>query len=258
MLAAALLMSLLPAADPALSQAGADALPEAIEIRTHQGADGTEYKHLLVRPKEVKAGETYPLVVFLHGAGERGSDPAVLAKHFFPAMLSEEYRERFPCFILAPQCPSGERWGSLDWRTGEDSGEMTAPLAAVKALVGSALEEFPIDEDRLYLTGLSMGGYGTWDWTTREPGFWTAAAPICGAGDTKKAAAVKDLPLWVAHGDQDNAVPVERSREMVAAVVAAGGHPIYVEYPGVAHDSWTPAYGTPDGLIAWLFRQGKK
>jgi len=253
MLAAALLMSVLPAAAPA---DGPQAPPLA--IRTHKGPDGTTYQHILVRPREVKAGETYPLIVFLHGAGERGDDPTVLLKHFFPALLSDEYRERFPCYILAPQCPKEQRWGSRDYKSGEDDGKLRAPLAAAMTMVDAAIEEFPIDENRLYLTGLSMGGYGTWDWTIRNPGKFAAAAPICGGGKPDQAEALKDLPLWVVHGDEDSAVPVERSREMVAAVSAAGGFPIYVEYPGVPHDSWTAAYGTPDGLIGWLFRQNRE
>ncbi|WP_206678803.1 dienelactone hydrolase family protein [Alienimonas chondri] len=249
MLAAALLMSALPAA--------AD-LPEGIEVRSHAGADGTEYQHLLVRPAEVKPGQKYPLVVFLHGAGERGSDPTVLAKHFFPAMLSEEYRERFPCYIIAPQCPKDGRWANRDWRDPENAdGSMSAPMAAASDLVDAALEEFPIDTDRLYLTGLSMGGYGTWDWSVRKADFWAATAPICGGGNPDDAAALKDLPLWVVHGGADNVVPPRLSRDMVAATVAAGGAPIYIEYPDVGHDSWTPAYATPDGLIAWMFRQRK-
>ncbi len=256
MLAAALLMSVLPAADPP----GADPPGEGlavVEIRTHAGADGTSYKHLLVRPPEVKPGETYPLVVFLHGAGERGDDPSVLTRHFFPTMLSEEYRTRFPCFILAPQCPEEQRWGRLDWKTGEIADETTAPLAAAAVLVDAALEEFPIDRDRLYLTGLSMGGYGTWEWAASDPELWAAAAPICGGGLLGDAAAMKNLPLWVAHGGADDVVPPQSSREMVAAVVRAGGSPIYVEYPGVGHFSWPPAYGTPDGLPAWMFRQDR-
>ena len=233
-------------------------LPDAVEVRTHAGADGAEYRHLFVRPATIEEGKAYPLVVFLHGAGERGDDPAVLAKHFFPAMLSEEYRARFPCFILAPQCPAGGRWANRDWRDAENpDGAMAAPLAAAAALVEATLEEHPIDRDRLYLTGLSMGGYGTWDWAVREPGLWAAALPICGGGDPANAARLAALPLWVSHGEADPAVPVGRSREMVAAVGAAGGAPIYVEYPGLSHDVWTTTYGTPDGAVAWLFRQRK-
>ena len=241
-----------------LLAASLSALPDAIEIRTHAGADGTEHRHLLVRPANLEAGKTYPLVVFLHGAGERGDDPAVVAKHFFPAMLTEENRERFPCFILAPQCPSGGRWANRDWRDAENpDGGMAAPLAAAARLVEDALEEFPVDRDRLYLTGLSMGGYGAWDWAARRPDLWAAAVPICGGGDPADAAKLKALPLWVAHGEEDPAVPVDRSREMVAAVLGAGGSPIYVEYPGMTHDVWTTAYATRGGVVDWLFRQGR-
>lgn len=233
------------------------ALPPEVSVRTHAGPGGEPYRHLLVRPADEKPGETYPLVVFLHGAGERGDDPSVLLKNFFPQMLSEEYRRRFPCFILAPQCPAEQRWGSFDWKTGEDDGELQAPLAGAMGLVDAALKELPIDRDRVYLTGLSMGGFGTWEWAARRPDLWAAAAPVCGGGTAEQATAAAALPLWVAHGAADPLVKVGRGREMVAAAVEAGGNPIYVEYPFIGHDSWTPAYGTPDGLPAWLFRQRK-
>ena len=242
---------------PAVPQTGAaPAIPPAVEVRTHPGPDGQTYNHLLVVPETVEEGKKYPLVVFLHGAGERGDDPAALMKHFLPAMLSEEYRERFPCYILAPQCPKDGRWANRDWRSEENpDGSMAAPMKAAADLVDAALGEFPIDPDRVYLTGISMGGYGTWDWAVRDPGRWAAAMPICGGGNPERAAALKGLPLWVTHGDKDPAVPVKLSREMVAAVSAAGGSPIYIEYPGMGHDVWTTTYGTPDGAVAWLFRQ---
>ena len=252
MFAATLLLAMVPAADESVEQNW----PGEIEVGTVRDDGGASYGFLFVRPKTVEAGKTYPLVVFLHGAGERGDDPKVLAKHFFPAMLSEEYRERFPCFIFAPQCPTDGRWANRDWREPENAdGSMSAPLAVAAEMVEEIVKDHPIDRDRLYLTGLSMGGYGTWDWAARRPDFWAAAAPICGGGDPGDAAKLKDLPLWVSHGAEDPAVPVGRSREMVAAVSAAGGSPIYIEYPGLAHDVWTTAYGTPDGLPAWLFRQ---
>ena len=247
------LLSTAPAAFGTLGEAGE--LPAGVEARTHEGPGGETYNHLFVAPPRIEEGVKYPLVVFLHGSGERGDDPAVLAKHFFPEMLSEEYRTRFPCYIIAPQCPAGERWADLDWRTGEGGGALTAPLAGAKKLLGDSLASLPVDRSRVYLTGLSMGGYGTWAWAAREPGTFAAALPICGGGDAGTAATLKDLPIWCGHGAADPAVPVERSREMVAAVAAAGGSPIYVEYPGVGHLVWGTVYGTPEGAVAWLFRQ---
>ena len=130
---------------------------------------------------------------------------------------------------------------------------MGAPLAAARSLLDETLAAHPIEPCCVYLTGISMGGYGTWDWVAREPRRFTAAVPICGGGDPAAAAELRGVPLWVAHGDRDPAVPVERSRAMVAAVRAAGGRPIYVEYPGMEHDVWTAAYANPDGAIPWLF-----
>lgn len=251
--------ALLLAAAATLPQGPGDDPPETppgVEVRTHAGPDGGEYGHLFVAPAKIEAGEKYPLVVFLHGAGERGDDPRVLLKHFFESMLAEDRRAENPCFILAPQCPTGGRWANRDWRAAENAdGGISDELAAAAALIDATLESQPIDPDRVYLTGLSMGGYGTFDWLARDPGRFAAAVAVCGGADPSTAGQFKDVPLWVAHGDADPAVPVERSREIVAALREAGGSPIYVEYPGVDHFSWTPAYGTRGGAVEWMFRQ---
>src|SRR5207244_7702516 len=118
-------------------------------------------------------------------------------------------------------------------------------------------KEFSIDPKRLYITGLSMGGYGTWDLISRHPELFAAAAPICGGGDEDQAEKIAKLPIWIFHGAKDQAVPVERSRNMVTALKKAGGEPKYTEYPDVGHDSWVRAYKDPE-LFAWLFAQKKK
>ena len=257
----ALLLALPMVADDAyFPEPASDAvLREVVEFRTH-GHAGRTFNHAFVAPAKVEAGKTYPLIVFLHGAGERGDDPAVLLKHFFPAVCTPEFRERFPCYVLAPQCPKDERWSNVSWSEETPDGlpgDFSEPLAAARALLGESMTSLPVDPHRVYLTGISMGGYGTWDWIAREPDRFAAAAPVCGGGDPATAEKFAALPLWVAHGDDDRAVPVGRSRSMVAAVRAAGGEPIYVEYPGVGHDVWTAAYSNPDGLLAWMFRQSK-
>ena len=251
--------ALLLAAAAVLPQAGETEIPPVppeVQIRTHTGPTGTAYDHLFVAPRAVEPGENYPLVVFLHGAGERGDDPRVLLKHFFGAMLADDRRTENPCFILAPQCPAGGRWGSRHWRDADDGGgEIRDELAAAADLIDATVKSQPVDPDRVYLTGLSMGGYGTFDWLARDPGRFAAAVAVCGGGDPATAERFKDVPLWVAHGDEDPAVPVERSREIVAALRAAGGAPIYIEYPGVNHFSWVPTYGTRGGAVEWMFRQ---
>jgi lysophospholipase L1-like esterase len=127
---------------------------------------------------------------------------------------------------------------------------MRLALGALEAIA----KEFSVDPNRLYITGLSMGGYGTWDAITRTPQKWAAAVPICGGGDASRIASAKNVPVWAFHGINDQAVPVERTRELIATLKAAGSTPLYSEYPYVAHDSWTFAYGEPE-LLPWLFAQ---
>jgi predicted peptidase len=131
----------------------------------------------------------------------------------------------------------------------------SAELQAVMQMIEQTLKEDQIDPSRVYLTGLSMGGFGSFDLATRHPEWFAAVAPICGAADPAKVATIKDLPVWVVHGDADQTVHVERSRSAVKALRDAGGQPIYVEMPGVGHNSWNPAYQDNDGLVPWLFRQ---
>jgi lysophospholipase L1-like esterase len=130
----------------------------------------------------------------------------------------------------------------------------TEPMKLALGALDAVLKEFPIDTDRLYVTGLSMGGYGTWDLLTRSPGRWAAAAPVCGGGDASRIAVAKAVPVWAFHGVLDPTVPVVRTREMIAALEKAGGQPMFSEYPYLQHDSWTTAYGEPE-LLPWMFAQ---
>ena len=242
----------------------ADAVIQRYEARTYEYTGGPYEDHVfpyrLLKPRNIEAGREYPLVVFLHGAGERGDDNIAQLK-YFPSWMSEPaMRSEYPCFVLAPQCPKERRWGSLDFR--KDQWRYTEePIAEMEAVLGMlerTMKNQPIDADRVYLTGLSMGGYGSWELAAREPGLFAAVAPICGAGDTEAADRLTDIPLWAWHGDQDGAVPVERSREMIEAIKKAGGEPRYTELEGVGHNSWTPAYQRgkhADGLIPWMFEQ---
>lgn len=234
-----------------------------LEVRETRFTGG-EYKdetfrYLFLRPQKIEPGKKYPLLLFLHGAGERGNDPELLKKHFLPAIASDEYRERFPCFVVAAQCRSERWWARLPQERTRVSptlaDEPADDLKAAIQAVNDVIREFPVDENRLYLTGISMGGYGSWDLAERQPDRWAAVAPICGGGDVTKADSLVGVPIWAFHGDADPAVPVERSREMVEAIRKAGGDPKYTEYPGVAHDSWTQTYGDPDGLLTWMFEQ---
>ena len=226
------------------------------EARTFSATDGAKLPYRLLKPAVIEPGKKYPLVVFLHGAGERGDDNKAQLKNGVGAFSKADSREKYPCFVFAPQCPKEKKWVDMEWggATGtapEDPGPME-PL--VLGAMDSLAEEFAIDRDRIYVTGLSMGGFGTWDLITRHPEKFAAAVPVCGGGDKEKADAAKPVPVWAFHGLADNVVMPVRTQDMVAGLRAAGGTAALTEYPGVAHDSWTMAYSEPN-LLQWIFAQ---
>lgn len=219
---------------------------------------GLELPYRLLMPKEYDSNKKYPLVVFLHGAGERGNDNTRQLVHGMNDFASDEVMAKYPTIVIAPQCPDGKRWVEVEWTL--DSHTMpekpSEPLAATFALIDALQERLSIDPARIYITGLSMGGYGVWDALQRKPELFAAAVPICAGGDPAHAAKMKDVPIWAFHGDQDTTVKPKRSREMIDAIKAAGGEPKYTEYKGVAHDSWTRTYADP-AMYEWLFAQKK-
>jgi predicted peptidase len=238
-----------------------DKLYEARTVRVAAAKDvePVEFAYRLLGPKSITPGTRYPLVIFLHGAGERGNDNLSQLKYFPTWMAEQSARKAHPCFILAPQCRDEQKWVDVDWSKIESTPQSPTPtvdMLAVIAALEDTLQREPIDPARIYLTGLSMGGYGSWDLAARMPDRFAAVLPICGGGDEATAAKIKDLPIWCFHGDSDTAVSVERSRTMIEALRAAGGAPKYSELAGVGHDSWTPAYRDPD-VLAWIFAQKK-
>ena len=219
-------------------------------------AGSAKLNYRLLQPANLEAGKKYPLVVFLHGAGERGDDNKAQLKHGAPAFAKPDVREKFPCFVFAPQCPKDQTWSAVKGWTDAESFQ-DEPKPAMKLVLGALdalTKEFAIDPDRIYVTGLSMGGYGSWDLISRQPEKFAAAIPVCGGGDKDKAAVAKGVPVWAFHGLADDVVSPARSQEMVTALRAAGGSAVLTEYPGVAHDSWTFAYSEPN-LLPWLFAQ---
>lgn len=251
---ATLLALVLPAFSQTPTEKGNPA--DDYEARQFASADGHKLNYRLLKPLKYDATKKYPLVVFLHGSGERGDDNVSQLRHGAPAFSKPEVREKYEAFVIAPQCPAEQKWADIDWSS--DTPTQPAALSASMALTLSAVEglqkEFSIDADRLYVTGLSMGGYGTWDLVTRLPAMWAAAAPICGGGDKAKAVLAKAVPIWAFHGAEDKTVKPIRTVEMIDAIIAAGGHPLFSEYPYIAHDSWTTAYGEPE-FLPWLFAQ---
>jgi predicted peptidase len=218
-----------------------------------------EFGYRLLVPSEIVPGEVYPLMVFLHGRDQRGRDNAAQLK-YLPAWMAEDARRRaFPCFLVAPQCREDAYWVETP-RAFDRAAPRQSPRAQMQAvidIVEEVVRDFPVDPARLYLTGLSMGGFGTWDLGTRLAERWAAVAPICGGGDELYADRLVGVPVWAWHGAADDVVPVARSRVMIEAIRAAGGEPRYTELEGVGHDCWTQAYTDPQGVVPWMFAQRK-
>jgi len=212
------------------------------------------YPYLLLPPLEVVEGEEYPLVLFLHGAGERGSDNERQKGHFPSRMAGEWYREQFPCYVLAPQCPKRVKWADVDYAAPGYKPEPSDPMRAAIAALAEVVRDHPIDTDRMMLTGLSMGGYGTFDLAARHPDWFAAAAAVCGGASERLVPRYAGLPMHVWHGDADRVISVERSRVMVNGMKELGLEVYYTEVPGVGHNSWDNAYGK-DGCIDELFKE---
>ena len=178
-------------------------------------------------------GKKWPLLLFLHGAGERGSDLEKVKEQGLPKYLQD--KKDFPFVVAYPQCPSRTYWtvpGLNDW-------------------FKEISQKIRYDENRLYLTGLSMGGYGTWHWAAAHPEKFAAIIPICGGGEARQAKRLVNMPIWAFHGQKDNVVPVEETLQMVEAIKRAGGSPKLTLYPNLFHDSWTATYNNT-AIYDWL------
>ncbi|MFZ6014365.1 MAG: prolyl oligopeptidase family serine peptidase [Bacteroidota bacterium] len=208
----------------------------------------------LLKPANPNLESPVPLVIFLHGAGERGRENEVQIKHISNLFLEPKNRSRFPCYVVAPQCPKNKSWTEYDKSENQMSADPSRPMEMLIQLLDQILKEYPIDQNRIYVTGLSMGGYGTWDLLARFPHRFAAAVPICGGGDVNIAPKIKHIPVWAFHGARDNVVPPMQSRMMIKALQDAGGLPGYTEYPDIEHNSWGHAYREPH-LMPWLFEQ---
>ena len=238
--------------------ATADAWQNAYEAKTFTGRDGQTLPYRLLKPEKIEPGKSYPLVLFLHGAGERGTDNCKQLVHGAGAFAKPENRRKYPCFVVAPQCPSERRWVEVDWNLPAHvmPEKPSVPLRLTLELLDKLAAELPVDTGRLYITGLSMGGFGTWDAIARWPDRFAAALPICGGGDTAQAPKLKTLPIWAFHGGADHTVATCRTTAMIEAIRHCGGKAKMTIYPGVAHDSWSRTYADP-AVLDWFFAQQK-
>jgi predicted peptidase len=225
--------------------------------------DGHTLPYRIYHPENLERHKKYPLVLFFHGAGERGLDN----RKQFLRFTTIPFWDKYPCYVLAPQCPpvitgrpeEGSVWVQTSFGANEHSMKQqpTWSMQLSMDLLDKIMANKHIDHSRIYVTGLSMGGFATWEILQREGEKFAAAAPVCGGADLAYASKLTNIPIWVFHGDADATVPVKRSRDEVAAITAAGGHPKYTELPGVGHGAWAKTYNRPD-VWDWLFSQYKK
>lgn len=214
----------------------------------------------ILAPKDLQADKKYPLILFLHGSGERGSDNELQLTHGADLFLREDIRKDYPAYVVFPQCREGTKWNNSVWEPGPVARRYTFPeqiqynlyqelLQSLLVLLESAL---PLDTDRLYVGGLSMGGMGTFEIVQRNPGKFAAAFAICGGAHPSTASRLQGPSWWIFHGDSDSVVPSKHSEEMYSAMKDLNIDVRLKLYEGVDHDSWTQAFAEPE-LLPWLF-----
>jgi predicted peptidase len=231
---------------------GSEEVLDGFQPGTFRAKDGKSLRYRLYAPGSQVEGVRYPIVLFLHGLEAIGRDNHKqisgmdrAGSQLWSAAASQAAH---PCFVLAPQCPIGGLWVNMLTR------RPSASLRRVMELLQELERQYPLDRDRVYVTGQSIGGFGAWALVTEYPGYFAAAVPICGGGSTRRARLLANTAIWAFHGSADPVVPVFESRRMISAVRKAGGNPRYTEYPLRLHNVWDTAYAEP-GLVEWVFRQ---
>ena len=207
---------------------------------THSGQPHLMRYMVFLPPNYDSSNREWPLILFLHGAGERGDNLQRVSKHGPPKIVGSGQID-LPFIVVAPQCPKGSWWSDRE------------QIINLSRLVSELENNYRLDNRRIYLTGLSMGGYGTWSLAASDPDRFAAIAPICGGGSQRDAERIKDIPTWVFHGARDKVVPISESNQMIKAIRAAGGAPKFTIYPQAGHASWTATYKNPN-LYQWLLK----
>ncbi|TWU12534.1 Prolyl oligopeptidase family protein [Symmachiella macrocystis] len=195
-----------------------------------------QMNYLLYLPQDYDSQPNWPLMLFLHGAGERGDDLELVKMHGPPKLIAAG--QQFPFIVVSPQCPKEKEWEPIE----------------LLALLDDVSRQYNVDPDRIYVTGLSMGGFGSWRLAAYAPDRLAAIAPICGGGEKHWAKRYPHLPVWAFHGGKDPGVPVERTLSMVDALIEKGGNPQLTIYPEAGHNSWAATYANPE-FYKWLLRQ---
>ena len=202
----------------------------------------------------------YPLVIFLHGSGERGKDNEAQLKWGAMQFATDQFMFQHPSIVIAPQCPEGQQWSNFKRTANSTDIQLlpnpSKPMELLLGLIKNAIQKLPVDPNRVYITGLSMGGFGVFDAITRAPELFAAAVPVCGGGDTSMVNSFSKIPIWMFHGAQDGAVNPQLSMNMAAALFKVGANPGLTMYPTVGHFSWLGAY-VDQPMIEWMYGQHK-
>lgn len=223
--------------------------------------DGDTLLYRILYPKNFTESKKYPLILFLHGAGEPGNDNKKQLVHGGKLFVKDSVRENYPAIVVFPQCPVDDYWANatIDRSsypikpTFDYSKKPNKSMGLLLQLLDDLLEEPYVKRDQIYVMGLSMGGLGTFEIIYRRPKTFAAAIPICGAGSPKSVGVyAKEVPLWIFHGSKDDVVSPNQSVEMVDALLKAGAHPKFTLYDFANHNSWNPAFAEPE-LLSWLF-----
>ena len=199
------------------------------------------YDLLVYTPKTIREEKKlWPMIIFLHGSGERGNDPSRLKVHSLPKIIDKD--EEFPFIVVSPQCPDGKRWNA----------------ESLNAMLDEVLTKLPVDTNRIYLTGLSMGGYGTWKFAIAYPERFAAVAPVCGWGHLEDVEKLKDKPVWIFHGAKDDVVPPSESEKMVKFLEKFGSTKMrFTLNPNANHNAWDATYSNKE-LYDWFLQHTKQ
>ncbi|HVM86906.1 MAG TPA: prolyl oligopeptidase family serine peptidase [Puia sp.] len=229
----------------------------SINKYTNEKGDTLNYRLLF---PDADTMRRYPLIIFLHGSGERGNDNEAQLKWGVTSFASDRNMMLHPAIVIAPQCPEKMSWSNFSREKNSTEIFLQAspakPMLLVIELIHQLEKTMPVDTNRIYITGLSMGGFGTYDAIERYPHLFAAAVPVCGGGDVSKAASIAHIPIWIFQGAEDPAVNPAFASSMLQALSKAGAHPGFTQYPEVGHFSWLGAYND-DQMLEWLFKQHK-
>ncbi len=239
-----------------------DPPPSAAEPKPEEAYKALKHKSMpyrLLIPENYEKSKSYPLVLFFHGYGERGTDNLKQLKYDVGLFVKPDVRQKYPCFVVAPQAP--DAWIPVHTPCEKPvvaPKDVPSPIATALEILNAVEKQYSVDKHRVYLSGASNGACAVWYLLERDSKRWAAAVPVCGAGDPSLIGAARHVPIWAFHGEKDRTILVERSREMIEALKAAGGTPKFTEYPRLDHAPTIKKSYTDHELLPWMFEQKRK